>query len=238
LTEILVLTGVELEARVLSRELELPRLSRFPFPVYERAHPTGRVRVAPLGLRAALLPERWTILAGDLGRPLVISAGVCGALAPWLGVGDLILPESVLGFAGERLNVTAGVHASAVRLAGGADTGLLLTSSELVATPEAKAQCWHATGAAAVDMESATILAWASGQGCPSLVVRAVGDTARQRLPSALVGLVTPEGKLRTRRAVALVLTRPLTIPHALALREGVRTALKRIARLLAILSA
>lgn len=253
MTGILLLTGVELEAQGLARELELPRLSRFPFPVYERSHPRRhaervgtrppalvpgctRLRVAPAGLGAALLPDRWAALVADLGLPVVISAGTCGALAPGLGVGDLVLPGSVLGRAGERLNVTPGVHAAAVRLAGDACTGLLLTSSEVVATPEAKAQRWHGTGASVVDMESALILAWASRHGCPSLVVRAVADTARQHLPSELVGLVTPEGKLRTGRALALALTRPATISRALLLRRGTEQALKSVARLIAAL--
>ena len=100
MTGILVLTAVELEARALGRELELPPLSGFAFPVYERSTDRARLRVAPVGLRARFLPERWPALVADLAVPLVISAGTCGALAPWLAVGDLILPESVLGHAG------------------------------------------------------------------------------------------------------------------------------------------
>lgn len=236
--DVLVLTAVELEARALARELELPRGSRFPFPVYERPAHTGRtrLRVAPLGLRAVLLPDRWPGLVADLASPLVISAGTCGALAPQLGVGDLILPESVLGPAGERLNVTPGAHQAALQRAPDAWTGLLLTSAELVGTPEAKALRWRATGAAAVDMESAGILAWAARRGFPSLVVRAVSDTAGQQIPAELAGLVTPEGKLRAGRAVTLALTRPRTIVEALALRRGTAVALTRVARLLAVL--
>jgi hypothetical protein len=235
-TFVLVLSAVELEARGLARELELPRLAPFPFPVYERSTRRARLRLAPAGLRAALLPDRWAALVADLGCPLVIAAGTCGALAPGLQVGDLVLPESVLGLAGERLNVTPSVHGAAVRLADEACTGLLLTSAEVVATREAKAERWRATGAAAVDMDSAPILAWASRQGCPSLVVRAVSDSARQHLPAELVGLVTREGKLSPRRAVALAVTRPLTIPRALALRRGAGKALNSVARLIAAL--
>jgi len=236
-TDVLVLTAVELEARGLARELELGRLSRSPFPVYERSRGGVRLRLAPLGLGARLLAERWPSLAADFVSPLVISAGTCGALAPELGIGDLILPESVLGPAGERLNVTPGAHATAVRLAGDARTGLLLTSSHVVATPEAKAERFQATGALAVDLESAVILGWASRQGCPSLVVRAVSDTAGQRLPAELVGLVTPEGKLLASRVLTLALTRPSTISHALVLRRGTGRALKSVARVIAALA-
>lgn len=240
MTSILILTGAELEARALARELELQRLASLPFPVYERAFTDPRgtrvLRVAPVGLRVALLPQREAVLVTDLGSPLVISAGTCGALAPAVEIGDLILPESVLGPAGELLNVTPGVHRAAVSLAPQAWTGLLLTSSEVVATPEGKAERWQRTGAAAVDMESAAILAWASRRGCPSLVVRAVSDTARQHVPAELVGLVTLEGRLRTCRALTLVLTSPATLPKALSLRRGTGQALKSVARLIAAL--
>lgn len=239
MTGVLVLTAVELEARGLARELELRLRFRHPFPVYERAPgASGRVRlrVASTGLRAALLPDRWAALVADLASPLVISAGTCGALAPELRVGDLVLPESVVGVAGERLNVTPGAHRAAVSLAGDARTGLLLTSAEVVATPEAKALRWRATGASAVDMESAAILAWVSHRGCPSLVVRAVSDTATQTLPSELVGLVEADGRLRAGRALVLALTCPTAIPRALLLRRGTRQALKSIARLIAAL--
>jgi hypothetical protein len=235
---VLVLTAVELEARALARLLELARCSRFPFPVYDRPTNTGRarLRVAPLGLRAALLSERWPALVAELASPLVISAGTCGALAPGLEVGDLVLPESVLGPTGERLYVTPGAHQAALQRAPDAWAGLLLTSAELVGTPEAKALRWRDTGASAVDMESAGILAWASRRGCPALIVRAVSDTARQHISAELAGLVTPEGKLRAGRAVTLALTRPGSIADALALRRGTAVALKRVARLLATL--
>lgn len=234
MTAILVLTAVEVEARGLARELELPRLSHFPFPVYELSGGRVRLRVAPVGLGAVLLPDRWAVLTGDLLLPLVISAGTCGALDPGLGVGDLILPESVLGPGGERLKVTPGIYATAVKLAERACQGLLVTSSAVVGTPEAKAERWGATGAVAVDMESAAILAWATRQGCAALVVRGVSDTARQHLPAELVGLVTHEGTLRAGRALAFALRRPASIPHALVLRRGIRRALRSVARLIA----
>lgn len=238
MTDVLILGAVELELRGLARELELPRVWRFPFPVYEQRRGSARLRLASAGLRAARLSDRWPALAAGLVTPLVISAGVCGALAPELKAGDMILPESVIGVAGERLNVTAGPHAAAVKLAPGARTGLLLTSPEVLGSPEAKAERFGATGAVAVDLESAIILAWALRQGCPSLVVRAVSDRAGQRLPAELVELVTGEGRLKAGRALAMALTHPGTIPHALLLQRGTRRALKSVSGLIAALVA
>lgn len=237
MSDLLVLTAALLEARGLARELELGRLRRLPFAAFEGSRGAGRLRLAPVGLRAALLPDRWRALAGDLDRPLVVSAGICGGLLPELEAGDPVLPESVIGPAGERWNATPGAHVAALRAAPGARTEPLLTTTDLLSTPEAKAERREATGAVAVDLESAGILAWASRQGCPSLVVRAVADTARQELPAELEDLLTREGKLLAGRALALALSRPATIRLALTLSRGRLRALKSVARVIAALA-
>jgi adenosylhomocysteine nucleosidase len=231
---ILILTAVELEARVLARRLELPPITVLPFPAFGR----GPLRVAPVGLRAGLLASRWPRLLAGFNYPLVISGGVCGALAPDLSTGDLVLPESVLGPGGERLNVTPTRHRQATELAGSARGGTLVTSREVAATPEAKSALFASTGAVAVDLESSLILAHAAGAGCPTLVVRGVSDAADESVPLELIDLLTPAGRLRPGRALALTLTRPRLLPRALALRQATRRALTAVARLLAALAA
>lgn len=234
MSRILILTAVELEARALARQLELPAITSLPFPAFGR----GDLRLAPVGLRAGLLPSRWPSLLTGLERPLVISAGVCGALAPDLQSGDLVLPESVLGPAGERLNVTPTAYARATALAPAVRRGTMATSREVVATADAKSALFAATGAVAVDMESSVILAHAAGAGCSTLVVRGVSDTARESLPPELIALVTPAGRLSTVRALTLTVTRPHVLPRALALRQATRRALTAVARLLAAFAA
>jgi len=231
---ILILTAVELEARVLARRLELPPITVLPFPAFGR----GLLRVAPVGLRAGLLAARWPRLLAGFNYPLVVSGGVCGALAPDLSVGQLVLPESVLGPGGERLNVTPTRHRLATELAGAARGGTLVTSREVAATAEAKAALFASTGAVAVDMESSLILAHAAGAGCPTLVVRGVSDAANESVPLELIDLMSPAGKLRPARALALSLMRPRLLPRALALRRATRLALGAAARLLAALAA
>ena len=88
----------------------------------------------------------------------------------------------------------------------------------------------------AVDMESAVIAARAARDGYPALAVRAVSDDARQSLPQELIGLVTPEGKLRMAGALALGVRRPAMLSDALGLRQRTRQALRAVARALAAL--
>ena len=234
MSRILILTAVELEARALARQLELPAIPSFPFPVFGR----GTVRLAPIGLRAGRLSARWPSLRAGLEQPLVISAGVCGALSPELRAGDLVLPESVIGPAAEWLNVTPTAYARATGLAPGARGGTLTTAGDVVATAEAKAALFAQTGAVAVDMESSLILTHAAGAGCPALVVRAVSDTAGESLPPELIELVDEDGRLRTARALSLAVTRPRLVPRALALRRATQRGLSAVARLLAAFAA
>ena len=233
MTPVLILTAVELEARALARDLELPPLRMSSFPAFGR----GSVRLASIGLRAALCESRWGQLLDGFGAPLVVSAGVCGALDPRLRPGDLVIPDRVIDTAGMAHPLAATHHRAAAARAGAtAATGPLVTTREVVATPEAKASLFARSGAVAVDMESAVIAARAAQSGYPALVVRAVSDDAGQSLPPELTRLVTQEGRLRLAGALALSVTRPSMLAGAFELRQQTRQALRAVARMLAAL--
>ena len=229
---ILVLTAVELEARALARALSLPSLPSLSFPAFGG----GTIRVAPVGLRAGLLSSRWTALVSASDRPLVVSAGVCGGLDPTLRAGDLVLPDGVISDGGLRLPVTGSVAQRAAAAGAAARAGVMATASRAVATPEAKAALRAATGAVAVDMESAAILEAAAARGCFSLVVRAVSDDARETLPDELMRLVGADGRIRCGGVLALA--RPRVLRRALQLRRSTRRALASVAGSLARLAA
>jgi len=231
-SRLLVLTAMDLEARALARELGLARRPSSPFPRFAG----GRIEVVPVGLRASRLEARWL---ADGAPALVVSAGTCGALSPVLaGPGALVLPREVLTLSGARLAVDPAGHARAMAAAARAGRAAtvepLLTASAIVESPEAKAALRRDTGAVAVDMESAAILAAAARRGVPAVVVRAVSDTAAQRVPRELGDLVDDEGRTRPGRVAALVLRRPALIGRALALRRGAAVALTAVAQVLA----
>ena len=227
----LILTAVDLEARALARELELPPLAGLPFPAFGR----GAIRVAPVGLRASRLAERWPALHAGLERPLVISAGVCAGLDPDLAVGDLVLPERIVAPGGRLLDVSPSDHRSAAAIPPSPATGRLATTRDVVATLDAKAALFCETGAIAADMESAFIAEAAAAAGLPCLVVRAVSDAAQESLPPELIRLVSPDGRVRLAAAASL-LARPALMSRALGLRRAVAHALRAVARRLAAL--
>jgi adenosylhomocysteine nucleosidase len=233
LVSILVLTAVELETRALARALSLPPLPSVPFLSFGR----GPLRIAPVGLRACLLKERWPFLVSASDRPLVVSAGVCGALDPALEVGDIVLSDSVINGAGARLAITASAGQRDAAAAGAhAHTGAMVSSSQIVATPEAKAALRAATSGMAVDMESAAIVEAAAAHGCASMVLRGVSDDARETLPEALMNLMGADGRIRGGGVLALA--RPGVLASALRLRRATRRALLSVAGSLARLAA
>jgi adenosylhomocysteine nucleosidase len=233
LAAILALTAAEVEARALARALSLPSLPSLPFVVFG----DGPFRVAPVGIGACLLKERWPVLVASPDHPLVISTGVCGALDPALGVGDVVLGDSVIDEAGTRHIVTADPRVRAT-VAQRARTrqGAMVSTSHVVATPEAKAALRAETGGVAVDMESAAIVGMAAAHGCPSLVLRGVSDDARESLPEALLSLLSADGRLRARALLALA--HPRLLGAALRLRRTSRQALESVAGSLALLAA
>ena len=229
---ILVLTAVELEARALARALSLPTRPSLPFLAFR----SDRVCIAPIGIGASRLKERWPVLVADDERPLVVSAGVCGALDPALAVGDLVLADSVIDGSGMRHAVTAGAQRAAVSARVGGRGGAMVWARQILATPESKAALRAETGGTAVDMESAAIVAAAAEHACPSLIVRGVSDDARELLPAELLTLVNDEGRLRTGGLFALA--RPRLLRAALRVRRASREALARVANALSLLTA
>ena len=117
------------------------------------------------------------VLAGP-SPPLgaVISAGYAGALDPALAVGDLVL--------GENYSSPALLIPARDRLRGEpCRTGGLRTEPAAVERADEKAALHRATGALAVDMETAWIAAACAAAGLPLLSLRVVSDAADQDFP-------------------------------------------------------
>jgi nucleoside phosphorylase len=219
---LLVLTATDLEARSLARHLGLVPTSGGGWPRFAG----GVIEIVPVGVAAAHLTSR---LAGAAPGTLVVSAGTCGALAPALGVGALVVPETVVGADGQRRATATG---------GGARRyGTLLTTDRVVEDAATKSRLWLATGALAVDMESAIILGWAEANRLPGLVVRGVSDAAARGVPADLARVVRDDGRVRPMRAVATMLARPGAVADAVALRAGTTAALKTVAATLGTLA-
>ena len=128
-----------------------------------------------------------------LGARRGIRVGTCGALAPGLALGELIVArESIcadgtsraLG-TGERIAADRSLTETLIRSAPSAYAGTVI-SVDLFYDTEITAR-WHAHQALAVEMEAAALFAVGSGAGVPVACVLTVSDTfeesgARRRI--------------------------------------------------------
>src|SRR5262249_59793108 len=152
-----------------------------------------------------------------------------GAPAPDLAEGALVAPEAVVD--------ANAVRPSTASLPGLRRAGTLLTVETVVSTAELKARLWMETGALACDMESLPIVQWALARGVPTAVVRGVSDTSSRGVSPDLAAVVEPDGRVRTARAVRVVLSRPGAIAEAMTLRNGTHAALKSVAAALGVVA-
>ncbi|MCC7493888.1 MAG: hypothetical protein IT204_16145 [Fimbriimonadaceae bacterium] len=134
------------------------------------------VRLSGVGRDRAAAAAR--LLLTQHGCGSLLTAGYGGALDPTLAVADVLVASAVQRDEAPPV-VSSADWASAV----GGPTGLVWTTSRLLADPAAKAAAHAASGAAVVDLETAAVAAVASEQGVPWLGLRAVSDTANEALP-------------------------------------------------------
>ena len=166
----------------------------------------------------------------DVPFSAVLSVGCAGALIPGLSCGQLVLAPDVCmsdpldearlhRYPGDPQMLT---YARVAAQTAGVPVvdGSLLTSPKILFTPEEKVQRGQETQAIAVEMESAVHAAFAAKRGLPFLALRVILDGVDMRLP-AIKGLTTPEGDVRTFKAVLHVTTHPHHLPVLLALKRA-----------------
>lgn len=201
------------------------------------AAPGWNVRRSGVGARRAVATARELITAG---AERLLVWGTAGGLDPALVPGTLLLPQRVADLTGGVHRVDATWHgqlANALVGAGPLETGTLATTADPAATPADKRTLAERTGAVAVDMEAADVLAAAAGAGVPCAVVRAVVDPVDQALPRVVLDAVG-DRFLALEIALRLML-RPQDIVAVRRLDRAFRPArasLRRAAQALAVM--
>ena len=121
------------------------------------------------------------------GAETLASFGVAGALDPRLNPGDLVVATAAIAEDGTRYE--AEPREFGIR-------GAVLTRSQPVASVEEKRRLFAATGALAVDMETASIAAVARRAGRSFVAVRAISDAATRALPQAAIAAMREDGRV------------------------------------------
>ena len=205
---ILVVTGLAREARILS----VPQTA----VVFGGADPDAIRR----NIDAAI----------DRQTRGVISIGIGGGLAPALGVGDTVLASEIIcGL--KRFSVDAKwsdrIATRLPRVVRGAIAG----SDTIVADAAAKAGLYAATGALAVDMESALAAEAAAARGLPFAALRVISDGAGDALPPAALVAMRPDGTVALGAVLRSLLAQPRQIRGLLKTARDSEIAFARLLR-------
>jgi adenosylhomocysteine nucleosidase len=152
----------------------------------------------------------------------VISTGFCGALDPGLRAGQVFVAEVVAGEGKEY----AVCLPQAMR---GFRSGKLASRDRVLVSAAEKREL-AASGAAAVDMESAAIAERACGAGRPFYAVRVVFDCAAEGFGLDFNRLRGPEGRFSWWKICRAALRRPLSgVPELIRLERRGRLAARAL---------
>ncbi|MGO9008074.1 MAG: hypothetical protein ACLQIQ_08515 [Beijerinckiaceae bacterium] len=129
--------------------------------------------------------QQMALAAASGALTALVSLGTCGALAPRLGVGDVVLGTAVITGGGDMPLASA---AWVQRLPYGVtvERGPVLSLGQIETdTPTQRAALFKKYGAAAIDEQSKTVAETANAHHLPFIIVRCVSDDARDTIPPA-----------------------------------------------------
>jgi len=169
------------------------------------------------------------------GARTLVSFGVAGGLVDDAPPGTAVVAARVVSAYGSwRLDAAAPLAGELQ-----ARAGALYTDAEPLLTVADKRRAQAGTGALAVDMESAHVLAVAARHGLPALVVRVVADPAGRALPRLAAVAARPDGRLDLGATARALVRHPGDWPLVAASardtargRAGLRRAAAGLARL------
>jgi adenosylhomocysteine nucleosidase len=190
----------------------------------------GRLADGMLLIVSGIGPGAATAAARALasaGATALASFGMAGALDPALGCGTVLLPEWIIPADGARMPTSASWREQ-VRRALPAHCasrgGALLSSPEPIGSASEKQALWGATGAAAVDMESAAVAQIAAEGSLPFIAVRVIVDLSSDELPRAVIA-ASRGGRLAPGRLLAGIACAPGDLGPLLRLSARYRCA-------------
>lgn len=164
---------------------------------------------------------------------MIVSAGLCGGLAPGLGIGAIVLAMRLLDQAGKVdvpdpawvMNVARACATAGITAAQGAyySSGIL----DQADTAPQRAVMFKSTGARAIDDESRYVAALAAQRQISFGVLRSVSDDWTETLPLAATGaIMNKDGSANLDYLLASLAKQPGQIPQLLKIAADFKTSL------------
>jgi adenosylhomocysteine nucleosidase len=150
---------------------------------------------------------------------VILSVGFCGGLDPDLRTGDIFVATEVRVPSKNRA-----YRAGAPKSPGPHGAGPLISMDRVAATVAEKEKL-RSTGAAAIDMEAASVAAAAEERGAPFYCVRVVSDNAFEPMPLDFNRYRDRKGRFSIPRIAGAAAFRPTVIPALLRLEINCRQA-------------
>ncbi|MDQ2870294.1 MAG: hypothetical protein M3S32_06090 [Acidobacteriota bacterium] len=225
-SEILIVTALREETDALiERARGISRFPGAPRPAWRGTLSGQPVILARTGAGPLNAASGLAELLRALGPRRWIGAGLAGALAPDIAVGQVLIAEAV---GDEEGTIVPGPDrawvARALDFAPNARGARLVTRARIAVTAKEKAALRGREGnsADAVDMESAgwARAAQAAAPGAPYLLARVVSDSAAEDLPDFLAGSLAADGSVDRGRVARRALLAPASIGKLLGLRR------------------
>jgi nucleoside phosphorylase len=143
----------------------------------------------------------------------VVSTGFCGALAPEMKAGDIVVGTEVVN--GTRRFLALAPMSNTAHHTGG-----VASIDHVAQTAKEKAQL-YATGAIAVEMEAAGVAERAAARNLPFYCVKVVTDLAGEDMANDFNSALRPDGHFATMVILRSSLRQPFVrIPELLRLRK------------------
>lgn len=155
--------------------------------------PANVGRVAVVGIGRAAGPRTAAMLDAE-PKAVLVSLGFAGGLDPALRPGDLVVAGTYRHSDGETVgdaNLAARVSILLACLGIAAPAGVVLTSDELLLTPDAKRRAHADSGGLVVDMEGFWLARAAQARGVPHIGLHCVVDEADAALPDFVSRVAT-----------------------------------------------
>jgi nucleoside phosphorylase len=206
------------------RLLEQPRLNSREGVESIRGRLHGKlVAVIHTGVGKMVCRERMEVILRRERFQYLISAGFAGALDEELRVGHLLVADN---YSTPKLLASPQLELSH----DGIFVGKLVTVPRMIESPAQREMLNKRTGAAAVDMETETIVESCAAHDLPILSVRAISDTAAEPFPApAHILFDLAKQKTDFRRLGSYLLTHPSAFSRLNAFRQRIGVARKAL---------
>lgn len=168
----------------------------------------------------------------DQGVEGLLSWGCAASLHESISPGTLLLPECIQDLDGAEQPVDAAWHRKVKRVLEPHQplcTQNLTESPVVVASAKDKRALHQASGAYAVDMESAAVGRVATQRRIPFLVIRSVADSVHLDFPKALLDALNPRGDVQMGALLKGLTQKPQAIPSLLRLGRDFNAAMKTL---------